>query len=323
GKNVGDYAKTYIDEESVKGVVAVKIAPCPHIVYLDNTIYVRHGGKTEPYTRTEEINLLKSDRQQLYNQLVSAARENKFDNVSDLPPEEVGSKKIKPDYSTADSTPASTETEAVPSRSFSVGTSELRNNILHEYLDPDHFVTPKFYIRFVGDHDYIVTSDEWKIDEENDRLVIAVSEEESDGYLLLVYEGEYAIKVKMSELLEKSKNVMRSHYTDKKLIFATPVSSGSGLYSLHSNSKNTLYERLTPIDKIAQGSIGTVPERIMDCGLVNSLLWEIVGEDHISDFSDILSTDMKRTQIGALLKSLPNGQFTLDEIKNALINKLS
>lgn len=326
GKNVGDYAKTYIDEESVKGVVAVKIAPCPHIVYLDNTIYVRHGGKTEPYTRLEEINLLKSDRKQLYNQLVSAAAENiptepgnkeeAVTKVGDYFPTEIK----HPQDVIPQNNP---DTEINSHSSFTVETSVIRKNILHEYIDPDHFVTPKIYIRFVDDHDYIVTSDEWKIDEENDRLVLAVSEEEADGYLLLVYEGEYAIKVKMSELIAKNRNTVMSHYSDKKLVFASPVSAGAGLYSMHSNTKNTLYERVTPIDKILQGSMGTMPERIMDCVSVNSLIWEIVKENNMSDFTDILSTEMKRTQIGSLVKGVTSLRASLEDAKKAIIDKLS
>lgn len=324
GKNVGDYAKTYIDEESVKGVVAVKIAPCPHIVYLDNTIYVRHGGKTEPYTRVEEINMLKSDRKQLYNQLVSAvSNQNPSEEGTQAPPPALiisPAQQERPQQLAQESV---TEIEHTQSNSFTVATSVVRNNILHEYIDPDHFVTPKIYIRFVGEHDYIVTSDEWKIDEENDRLVLAVSEEEADGYLLLVYEGEYAIKVKMSELIAKNRNSVMSHYADKKLVFASPVPSGSGLYSMHSNSRNTLYERLTPIDKIVQGSMGTVPERIMDCGSVCSLMWEIVKENHIADFSDIVSTEMKRTQIGSLVKGVTSLRTSLDDAKKAILQKLT
>ncbi len=325
GKNVGDYAKAYIDEESVKGVVAVKIDPCPHIVYLDNTIYVRHGGKTEPYTRLEEINLLKSDRLQLYNQLVSAAKDkgsannDRHDSDSETTRQD---KNPVPETLDTKNTQEEPPVETTSTNSFTVSTSEIRKNILHEYLDHDHFVTPKFYIRFVGDHDYVVTSDEWKIDEENDRLVIAVSEEETDGYLLLVYEGEYAVKVKMSELLEKNRDSVLSHYPDKKLVFASPVSANAGLYSLHSNAKNTLYERMTPIEKIAQGSIGTAPERIMDCGSINSLMWEIVKEENTRDFTDIISTEMKRTQIGSLVKGIPSSHVTKEDVRKALLKKL-
>lgn len=326
GKNVGDYAKAYIDEESSKGVVAVKIDPCPHIVYLDNTIYVRHGGKTEPYTRLEEINLLKADRKQLYSQLVSSAKETTH-SVSD---NEVESNHSVSNQEQEDSglpqgeiIQKEAETEVYIENVFSVGTSVVRNNILHEYIDPDSFVTPKIYIRFVNDHDYIVTTDEWKIDEKGDRLVLAVSEEETDGFLLLVYEGEYALKIKMSELLAKNRNTLMSHYSEKKLVFASPVSAGSGLYSMHSNTKNTLYERVTPIDKIVQGSMGAVPERIMDCGTVNSLMWEIVTENKMGDFTDILSTEMKRTQIGSLVKGSTSLRTSLEDAKNAVIEKLS
>lgn len=80
---------------------------------------------------------------------------------------------------------------------------------------------------------------------------------------------------------------------------------------------------MTPIEKIAQGSTGTVPERIMDCGAVNSLMWEIVNDSNVRDFSDILSTDMKRTQIGSLVKGVTSVHSALDDVKKAVIKKLS
>lgn len=321
GRNAGDYAKVYIDEESTKGVIGVKIDPCPHIVYLDDNLYVRHSAKTEPLLRKEELDRFIADRPQLYRQLVSAAATPMEDEQVEPSPTPAAEKK-------AEETPVASavqieEVIQQPADNFTVKTSKVRKNILHEYADPDHFVTPRAYIRFVGDSDYIITTDEWSIDTESDRLVLTVKDEEADGYLLLVYEGDYAIKVKLSELLEKNENMAMPHYAGKKLEFAAPVKPDSGLYCMYTNSKNTLYERVTPIDKIAQGSMGTTPERILECGTVETALREIVSPEKMGDFADILSSTMKRTQIGALVKGMTAIKTSVESASAAIISKLS
>lgn len=320
GRTAGDYAKTYIDEESVKGVIAVKIDPCPHTVLLDDMIYVRHSAKTEPLLRKDEIDRFIADRPQLFKQLVAASGIEISRDESDKEGNNLQSKIKKEDSSTQIDYNLS---EEIPlNDSFSVATSKVRKNILHEYNDPDNFLTPRIYIRFVGDHDYIITSDEWSIDPESDRLALAITDEEAEGYLLLVYEGEYAVKVKISELLEKSENTLMSHYSERKLIYASPIGADDGLYSLISNSKNTLYERITPVEKIAQGLMGTAPERIIDCSAVKALMWENVPKNKIGEFFDILSTNMKRTQIGSLVKGLSSMKTSVSEACENVLSKL-
>ena len=320
GRTAGDYAKAYIDEESVKGVIAVKIDPCPHTVLLDDKIYVRHSAKTEPLLRKDEIDRFNADRPQLFNQLVAASGNAvDEDRRDDANIKFQQSPKVVLVQSTEDT---SSSDDMTKTDNFSIATSKTRKNILHEYSDPDNFVTPRIYIRFVGDHDYILTSDEWSIDQDCDRLVLAITDEEAEGYLLMVYEGEYAIKVKISDLLEKNENTSMPHYAERKLIYAAPIGADDGLYSLHSNSKDTLYERLTPVDKISQGLMGTTPERILECGSVKTLLWENVPKDKTGDFAEILSTGMKRTQIGSLVKGVSSLKASVSEACDKVLSKL-
>ncbi len=319
GRTAGDYAKTYIDEESVKGVIAVKIDPCPHTVLLGDMIYVRHGAKTEPLLRKDEIDRFNADRPQLFKQLVAAAGIEIEDEEAKSDTQYPQPIKKEEDSTKVDPTPI----EEIPlNDNFSIATSKVRKNILHEYNDPDNFVTPRFYIRFVGDHDYIITSDEWSINPDDDRLALAITDDEAEGYLLMVYEGEYVIKVKISDLLEKSENTLMSHYADKKLIYASPIGADDGLYSLIANSKNTLYERITPVEKIASGLMGTAPERIVECGGVKTLMWENVSKNKIGEFEDILSTNMKRTQIGSLVKGVSSMKTSVSEACENVLSKL-
>ncbi|MCD8385772.1 MAG: ATP-binding protein [Bacteroidales bacterium] len=312
GTNAGDYAKAYIDDESTKGVVMVKVDPCPRVVYLDNTIFVRHSAKTTPLTEKTEIEQFIADRTRLFTQQqanVNAAL------PTNMPAPAVPQTKTQPTKS---------QTEAVPevkANESGLFTSLLRKNILHDYIDPEHFVPASFYIRFVGDHEYMITTDEWSLEEDNDRLDLIVKNDETDAFLVLIYEGEYALKVPMRELQQKKKNVPHTHYNDRKLIFACPMRAEDGLYSIHTNSKGTVYERFTPVEAIAQASMGSAPVRLMEAECADTPMWEAVPTNRVHEFDHIKSSTLKRTQLGSLAKGIATSKVSVDDAINLFYGK--
>lgn len=304
GTNAGDYAKVYIDDESTKGVIYVKVDPCPHVVYLKDTIYVRHGAKTTPLVVNEEVERFISDRQYLYRQQLQ-------ESVDAPEPAVVDAETARPDEDLPvvdiDRVPAQ-PTEFVSDSAFAMPdystlqTSRVRRNFLHEY-DSELFVTPAFYLRFVGDSEYIVTDDEWSL-EDTDRLDLAISEDEATQQLLLVYEDESAVRVPMREIARKPRNKPHSHFSDKRLVFACPIGTDDAVYSLHSNSKGSLYERLTPASDIEQGFMTSAPSRLLDIESEDSPLWEVVPQSKTGEFDQIKSTGLKRNQLGYLAKGV-------------------
>ena len=195
-----------------------------------------------------------------------------------------------------------------------------RHNVIHEYEDIDHFVTPEFYIRFVGDNQYILTTDEWSIDD-NDSLVLAITADEIDHYLLLLFDDLSATKVPIREIMQKEPGATHSYYGDRRLIFAAPASDADALYGIMTNAKASVFERMTPLSEIEQGTMTSTPARLRESDVASSGGWTVVPSSKRGLFSQALSTSMKRNQIGSLVKGL-SGEITIDAAKALLINKL-
>lgn len=312
GSNAGSYATASIDEEASKGVIMVKVVPCPMPVYFDGKIFVRHSAKTTPLLDKSEIAQFIKDRDMVYRMQQSSQNapiieeEQKDSNApadSPLPAQAPVSVPSSEQKASAQQPEAAQEQEVehLPADD-KLRTSRVRKNVLHEYEDPENFATPSLYVRFVGDHDYILTNDEWCLDPENDRLDLTILDEEMDQYLLLIYEGECAAKVPMRELMQKEMNTSHAHNGDHKLLFAVPVSERDAIYSIHTNSRGSIYERLTPVESIPTSSMGSSPLRLMEPEVQTSDLWELVPAAKVAEFDNIKSTNLRRNVIGALAK---------------------
>lgn len=318
GGNSGNYAEAGIDEESEKGVIAVKIKACPHVVTLNDTIYVRHGSKTEPLIKEEEIAFFKADRAQLYRQVMAATAHESADPTPTLPK--------TPSQPTTEAEGHAQEINVTAPQGnhiFPLATSVTHSNVLHDWDDPEHFVNPVCYILFNNDNTFSIVENVWGGEEEDCQLILAITAEDARESLLLVYEGELAIRIRMKDLLDKPRNVGMPLLTDRKLIFASPIKSGDGLYSLHINSRGAIYERVTTPDKIASGFKPLSPERILEAECESSPFYEIIPEEIMSSFESLTPSNFKRNQIGSLAKGNNPGRVSIDELKASLIKKIS
>ncbi len=332
-KIAGEYAKTGVDDEATKSVVMVKVDACPHVVYLNGQIFARHGAKTEPYTDPEEIQAFITDRESYYLNFIKsssrAAAATPTVPVADAKPAPAKSpsKSKKSDQEVAAPASAAPATEEAvesqsfaPAHNFTIGTSLTRHNVIHEYEDFDHFVSPEFYIRFVGDNQYIITTDEWSI-EDTDSLVLAITADEIDKYLLLLFDDLTAIKVPIREIMQKEPGTTHSYHGEHRLIFAAPASDADALYGIMTNAKASVFERMTPVSEIEQGSMTSTPERLLESEVAQSGGWTVIPAAKRALFSQALSTSMKRSQIGVLVKGL-SGEITIDAAKALLSKKL-
>ncbi len=320
GSLAGEYATAGVDDEATKSVIYVKVKPCKKVVTLDGVIYVRHGNNTKPILSQREIEQFYADREATYNRQAETAREQARISSPASTPKEI--QKPGPQAKPADEKPAETLADGnllLNPGDSRVATSRLRKNVLHDY-GTEHYVTPNFYIRFVGDNEYIITDDEWSIDDDADRLALTVTDDEADQMLLMVYEDECAVKVPMREIAQKKRNVKHSHNAERRLVFACPVHEGDGLYSLHSNSKNSIFERMTPVDMILSGSMGSTPARLLEAEC-ETCLYEVIPAARANDFADIKCTTLRRSQVGQMAKSGISGKVTAETAANDLYLK--
>ena len=203
-----------------------------------------------------------------------------------------------------------------------IATSSTRRNILHDYEDYDHFVAPKCYLRFVGDNSFILTDQEWSLEDETpNRLVLTIMDEEADGYLLLVYADDYAIKVPVREILQKKADTPHTYFADRRLLFAAPVGKDDGLYTLHCKN-GSLYERMTAVSKIPAGSITSAPARLLEAEGDSTPIIETVPARFLPEFKNIASSSMKRTQLGSLAKGVDSTKTSVGDVRRRLDSRL-
>lgn len=314
GKTIGDYAKTSVDDEASKGVIMVKVAACPHIVTLDGKIFVRHGSSTVPLLTTDEVDRFKNDRERLFEEQVKVQNEEATDRQELGTDQDTDSDRPQISEETAENRRLEqvADIDAGIALTFydpnGLNTSHIRNNILHDYEDYEHFVPALAYLRITKDQQIITTKDEWSLDPD-DLAHIIVHDDEADQSLLLVYDDDSALKVPMDRILDKDKiNVPQKLYDEKRLVFATPIHNNDGVYSIHTNSKGTVYERVTPASDFSVGNPNGVPTRFITSDADTSPFYELVPASRMNDFSAILSTAFRRSQLGSLAKGPANAK---------------
>ncbi len=309
GKNAGNYAKTSVDDEASKGVVMVKVSPCPHIVTLDTKIFVRHGSSTVPLLTQEEIEQFKNDRERLFEEQVKV--QNGDASTQALPASEAMAKSQLELVSESASLPQENPNHKAADPVYKIGelnTSRTRNNVLHDYEDYEHFVPANAYLRFGKDNQMIVTNDEWSL-EQDDILDIIVHDDEADQALLLIYDDDSAVKVPMDRILDKDKlNMPQKFCADKRLAFVVPVRTDDGIYSIYTNSKGTVYERFTPVSEFSVGNLNSTPSRFMEAEADSSPFYELVPAQRAAEYSQITSSTFKRNQLGSLAKGPANAK---------------
>ena len=185
------------EETDDKEIYVVRVKPCPHVVLLEGTIYERQDTSSEPLTGAYREEFLKK-RPLLVAQLTQ--------------PKEQEQKEEKP----------KSNIQKINSTD-KISTSTWRNNVLFNW--ETDYAEPEAYICFQPNSMFCMLDAEqppYNIDEYD--LALAINEEETNGYLVTVYETGKVCRVAMKELFEKTffTNYKR---VEEKMIFACPASA--------------------------------------------------------------------------------------------------
>ena len=97
-------------------------------------------------------------------------------------------------------------------------TSRIRKNVLAEYLDPENYVEPVAFFKFLGNGKFRKL-DEYDYDDQS-LLTLTVLEHEVKSWLILGYDNGHVTKVSVEELMEYQPRDY-ARYADAKLIFAS------------------------------------------------------------------------------------------------------
>lgn len=279
----GNIVATYIEsisfdsENKDKDVVIVKIKPLAQGVDYDGYWYVRVGS-TKRKLNKEEF-----EEYQKYNRILSETKNNEIQE-SDV--------QIQPKLPVE----KTFSTSLITSKDDEIKTSRIRKNVLAEWEDPDNYVEPICFFKFLSNgkfkkmnsYDYDTAS----------LLTLIVKGNEEKGYLILGYENGCIVKVSVKELLEYN-NRDYSRNTENRLIFASLANNDSAVLTISKENK-TRPKILMRLDRVSNFK----EERLMDSGelpynegLMSEILaFDIIPKEYIEDFKGIM--DRPKTTLG-------------------------
>lgn len=201
-------------------------------------------------------------------------------------------------------------TPLVTSKEDAIKTSRIRKNVLSEWEDPENYVEPIGFFKFLSSGKFSKIND-YDFDDTT-LLTLVVKDSEEKGYLVLGYENGHIVKASVEELLEYN-NREYSRSTESKLIFASLANKDDAVLSISKENKSRpkVVMRLDRLSNFEE-------ERLMDNGKLpfndglasETLAYEVIPQEYIDDFKGIL--DRPKTSPG----------FPENSITRGMVNKL-
>lgn len=266
-------ATTYIEDiyydssNHDKDILVVRIKPHQMGVPFDGYYYVRVGSTKRKLTKEEFAEF------QRLNRKLPEKTESVTKEVTELPQET--DKQIL-------------STPLITSKEDEVRTSRIRKNVLAEYLDPDNFVEPVAFFKFLGNGKFRKL-DDYDYDDQS-LLTLTVLEHETKSWLILGYENGHITKVPVEELLDYQPRDY-SRYADAKLIFASIANDDDALLTVSRENKTRpkVVMRMDTISSFEEG-------KLMDSGVLpfneklasEFLAFDIIPSKYKHQFDGIL-----------------------------------
>lgn len=184
----------------------------------------------------------------------------------------------------------------VTSMEDAIRTSRIRKNVLHDWEDPEAYVEPVGFFKFLSEGKFR-KMDKYDYDDSS-LLTLAVKDNETKGYLILGYENGHILKVPVEDLLNFS-NRDYSRNTESKLTFASIAGEGDAVLTISKEDK-TRPKTMMRLDRVAnfeEGGLNDGGERPYNEGLASeALAYDVIPQEHLEEFASIL--DRPRTSLG-------------------------
>ena len=275
-------ATTYIkkidfDEDNEdKDILIIEVLPIRSGLAYKNAWYVRKAGSKRKLTEKE------------FNEYQIVGRKTSSPPIVEELKEEVPENSQK------------TTIQSIPTRTLrddEIMTSRIRKNVLEEWKDPDNYVDPIGFFKFISGGKFCKL-DEYDYDEES-ILTLAVKESENKGYLVLGYDNGHIVKVSVEELLDYNNNREYSRYAESKLIFASLANKNDAILTIAKENKTRpkVQIRLDKLSFFEEGKLMNSGEMPYNEGLASEILgYDVIPYDQIKDFKGIL--DKPKTTLG-------------------------
>lgn len=292
GNFIASHVGCLFDSENKdKDIVVVKIKPLVEGIDYDGVWYVRVGNTTRKFTKDEYEDYKK------YNRSLPQTR------INDL--QEKG-ESVQPEES--DERPLTTK--LITSKDDVIKTSRIRKNVLKDWDDPENYVEPIAFFKFLNNGKF-KKMDSYDYDEES-LLTLVVKENEGKGYLILGYENGCIVKVSVEDLLEYQ-NRDYSRNTESKLIFASLARDDDAvlIISKEDKTKPKILMRLDRVSEVKKGGLNDCGERPFNEGLMRTVLaYDIIPSGDMEDFRAILGRP--KTSLG----------YPVNDITQKMVDKL-
>lgn len=299
------------DDEAEKEVVLINIEESLEPVFLDNRLFVRQSGQSTKEYHGKDIDDFVRERGELMAErahLLSLARANE-------PRPEAAPASAAADTQAA---PASKDKSKPAQASVStIATSAWRPNVLHSY--ENGYAEPCGYLYFTGENKLLFSSNDlYKETGDGDcRLALAIPHELSDGFLVLAFEGERALKIPLAEIYEKGENIAVEYFGGARLMFASAATKDDALICVLADGSASLWRRGVMLNQIESGHLTSTPKRIHDTVTDHTVAWEIADSSAVSQISDCLADNLAARRIGVTLRvkeDTANAPYKLKEL---------
>ncbi len=272
-------------ENTDKDVLVVSIKPHPAGVSINDNWYVRVGSTKRKLTKAEYDEFKRTNRKY-------PVVHNPIAQIEEEP------------LQTIEITEQPIENTAafISSKEDSIQTSRIRKNVLVEYEDPDNYVEPVCFFKFLGNGKFHKNS-QFDYDDSS-LLTLTVLENEVNAYLILGYEKGYIVRVPVCELIEFQERDY-ARYNDSKLLFASIAHEDDAIMTIgkENKGKQKPFIRLDSITCFDEGKLMDSGQQPCNEGLISDVIsYDIVPKSEIPLFANML--DRPKTSVGTALEAV-------------------
>lgn len=279
-------ATTYISigfdkENEEKDVVIVEVRPIQEGVPYKDYWYVRKAGSKRRLTEDEF-----KEYQRFGRELHTAPVEESMPKEGQ---KEMPKEMLKPVHEPAAAPQLTPSDERIK-------TSRIRKNVLLEWDDPDNYVEPIGFFKFISG-DKFCKIDDYDYDDSS-LLTLVVKENEQKGYLVLGYENGAIAKVPVEELLDFNSNKYARN-GGSRLIFASLASDDDAVLTISKEDKTRpkVFMRLDRLSGFEEGRLTDNGEVPYNEGLMSEILaYDIIPGEYLDDFKGVI--DRAKTTLG-------------------------
>lgn len=313
GENIGRKISISSDDEDEKDVILIDIKESLEPVFLDGRLFVRQSGQSTREYHGPAIDDFVNEREELKaerNHLLMAAGSS--DYAASIEPA-CKQQKEKDSIIPAAAVAESQECQLI-------STSGWRPNVLHNY--ENGYADPVGYLYFTGNNKLTFSSKDLYIEPGSDdcRLALVIPHEMADGFLMLAFENERAMRVPLSEIMEKGENLQLDYNSDYRLMFAALASRNDALMCIGADSGGSLWQRVNRISQMDTSHLMSQPKRLHEAPINHTVAYEMVDADALGRFSDSLADKLPSRRFGSTLRTKENSPNLNARLANIVNN---